>query len=157
MPSDEILDRSAVISKIFIGASILADVVSMKRPELAPMFLMGNYDEQIRYFVYTVVHEKNPRTQTDLFCPLVLERLEAFKDEVRRTVQVLINAEQDRFHNEIQDRHDNVIAVLKDSCKPHHLGTVSEIATRYGISKSEVRRRKADGTLDQFITDLPST
>jgi hypothetical protein len=30
------------------------------------------------------------------------------------------------------------------------MGTVAEIAAKYGISKSEVRRRKADGTLHQL-------
>lgn len=30
-------------------------------------------------------------------------------------------------------------------------GTVSELATKFGVSKSEIRRRRAEGTLDSFI------
>lgn len=35
--------------------------------------------------------------------------------------------------------------------KPSEHGTVAEIAARYGISKSEVRKRRAAGTLDELI------
>lgn len=44
---------------------------------------------------------------------------------------------------------------LRDSNRPSEHGTVAEIAARLGISKSEVRRRKADGTLDQLINSQP--
>lgn len=44
--------------------------------------------------------------------------------------------------------------VVLSSNKPHELGTVNEISVKYGISKSEVRRRKQDGTLQEYINTL---
>jgi hypothetical protein len=35
--------------------------------------------------------------------------------------------------------------------RPHEQGTVGEISARMGISKSEVRRRRAAGTLDELF------
>ena len=36
---------------------------------------------------------------------------------------------------------------------PHETGTVSELADRLGVSKSEVRRLRREGLLDQAIED----
>jgi DNA invertase Pin-like site-specific DNA recombinase len=42
------------------------------------------------------------------------------------------------------------LATLRKTNQPHEMGTVSEIAIKYGISKSEVRRMKANGTLESL-------
>lgn len=41
---------------------------------------------------------------------------------------------------------------LQQQMAPHEMGTVAEIAERFGISKSEVRRRKAAGTLHELLS-----
>jgi len=37
--------------------------------------------------------------------------------------------------------------------KPSEFGTVAELMAKLGLSKSEVRRRKADGTIEQLLKD----
>lgn len=47
-------------------------------------------------------------------------------------------------------------AKIVDGSKPHVLGTVNELAEKYGVSKSEIRRHKAAGTLEQFVLSRES-
>ena len=82
-------------------------------------------------------------TLEDLETPEVLQMLNRLKSTCRSDINALFEAADK------QDKAD-LIEKLKETNKPHEMGTVSEIAEKFGISKSEVRRRKADGTLHEL-------
>lgn len=106
--------------------------------------LMGQYDIEIKCAFFYSYLRKNASSVEELEIPEVLEPLRRLKDMYRREVQDIFSeaAKQDRAE---------LLAKLKNTNMPHEMGTVSEIAAKYNISKSEVRRRKADGTLHELV------
>lgn len=48
----------------------------------------------------------------------------------------------------------NLAARQKEAHKPHAQGTVAELATKLGVSKSEVRRLKQEGLLEDALSKL---
>lgn len=50
-----------------------------------------------------------------------------------------------------EEKLTTVQKLQKQRNQPHAAGTVAEIAAKYGLSKSEVRRMKREGTLDAAL------
>jgi hypothetical protein len=139
------------ISKAMTGLSILGQSFSVdadsaaleKHLSLITFILMGEYDLVLKCGLYFSLLKKTAENEEDLEIPEVLVALERLKNMHRETIAAVFEMEQDKV---------TLIAKLKETNKPHEMGTVSEIATKYGISKSEVRRRKAEGTLHELVT-----
>lgn len=112
-------------------------------PESLANILIGVHDFQLKCALYYTLLKKEAQDTIELENPIVLNALERFKEMNREVVRAIF------AEAELQD-HAALAQKLRDSNKPHELGTVAEIATKYGISKSEVRRRKAEGTLNQL-------
>lgn len=58
--------------------------------------------------------------------------------------------ERKQKHIDEVNRKRDIEKRLKELSAPHPLGTVAEICEKYSISKSVVRKMKADGTLEAF-------
>jgi len=123
--------KKAMIGLAAIGSSSMENVA---------FILVGRYDLELKCAFYVSYMKKNAEKIEDIEIPEVLESLECLKNLYRRDIKAIFDqaAELDKV---------DLIARLKESNKPHEMGTVSEVAAKYGISKSEVRRRKLDGTL----------
>jgi DNA invertase Pin-like site-specific DNA recombinase len=91
---------------------------------------------------------QSPATEADLETPEVLAGLERIKNHFRGVVQEIFRTADEADRQADQARHQEMLNQMRKNQQPHEMGTVAEIAAKYGISKSEVRRRKADGTLE---------
>lgn len=81
-------------------------------------------------------------------------------DELRKTARHIqdIQDQQHKPARGIQGQQrkttaDLVKAKFRDMHKPSAHGTVAEVAARYGVSKSVVRKMRAEGTLDQLVSE----
>lgn len=68
-------------------------------------------------------------------------------DELRKTAREVTI----KHRAEATKASELIKSKFRDMHKPSVHGTVAEIAERYGISKSAVRKMRADGTLDQLV------
>lgn len=128
------------VTKAMTGLSILGSL----NPQNVAFVLVGEYDEYLKHAFYFVTYKKAHVGDEPISDPLVLDQLEHVKDQLRRGIQQL-------FEEDARQSFANLRAKLNETNKPHELGTVAEIAAKFNISKSEVRRRKADGTLSELI------
>jgi hypothetical protein len=124
-----------------IGLGIVSE--AMNDGAAMAYIVMGRYDAELKEVL------KMQGAAPD--SPELDEKLNNLKDYFRTTIKNIFEmaAEEDR-KQELQQR-EKVLAELKSSNDVHPMGTIAEIATRYGISKSEVRRMKAAGTLEQLM------
>lgn len=138
--------------KILIGLSIIADCMDFRNMNRVVSVLGGSHDAVLLHAFYHSAHrtvaQDNPQ-ETD---PAALNGLKNFKDFLRDAVQAVLREAERQDQLERQATKKKVLQELAESNRPHVMGTVAEIATKYGVSKSEVRRRKADGTLDELLT-----
>lgn len=135
----------------FVGLSLIADCIDFRKPEIVAFVLAGYYDDiLLETFYYTANHKLSTKGEhkTDRNASFCLINL---KDRIRDCIHHILHEadRQDRVNRELALAR--LKAELCQSNKPHEMGTVAEIAAKYNISKSEVRRRKAEGTLNELI------
>ena len=130
------------VKKAMVGLSVMGG----RSIESIALIVAGNYDLEIKCAFFQTYFHKSAESLEALEVKEVLGPLERLKDHYRRGIQEIFEeaAKQDKAE---------LLEQLKETNKPHEMGTVSEIAAKYGISKSEVRRRKADGSLHE-LTDM---
>lgn len=127
------------ITKAMLGLAIVGE----SSVQTATLVLTGHYDLELKCAFFFTFMKKSAQTEAELEIPEVLLPLERLKNLYRSDIQAIFD------HAAKLDR-EALLKQLKDSNKPHEMGTVAEIAAKYGISKSEVRRRKTDGTLHEL-------
>jgi hypothetical protein len=140
------------LTKGFNGMCLIGSFVSEPEKNISamPFLLAGDMDDQIyRGFYLTEYGTNKPYQPNDPKITLHVERL---KSLVRGFVQGVFDAAAREDERERMAKMENLRAELAQSNKPHVLGTVAEIAAKFNISKSEVRRRKAEGTLEELLT-----
>lgn len=115
-----------------------------------PFALSGDMDEDLKYGFHLMLYGgKVPYNAEDF---VLQKSLDGLKSNLRFFVQRIFELAE---HDEELQRQTELARVrqeLKQSSRPHEMGTVAEIAAKFGISKSEVRRRKAEGTLSELFT-----
>lgn len=134
------------LTKVMVGLAMVGESMngfteSSMRAKVS--VVTDQSDLELKCVFYWQTKKIEAETLEDLETPEVLQMLNRLKAMCRSDIKAIYEA-ADR-----QDKAD-LVAKLKETNKPHEMGTVSEIATKYGISKSEVRRRKADGTLHEL-------
>lgn len=114
-----------------------------------PFVLAGDMDDELyRGFYLARYGTQAAFNAHDIDTAAMVGRL---KNMLRQFVRGIFDAAERDLIRQQQLKHSQVLADLKKTSQPHEQGTVAEIAARYGISKSEVRRRRADGTLNELI------
>lgn len=143
---------------VLIGLEVIANCMDssniFRASNVSASVLVGTHDNVLLQTFYFVANKKmvsDEEYKTDV---LTVDKLNNFKSQIRMSIQLIIDREGLRHQEKIALSQQLVRHELRKSNMPHELGTVSEIATKYGISKSEVRRRKADGTLEEFLNNL---
>lgn len=144
-------------SKIMTGLSIIADCIDLRNPSKIGFVLGGSIDDEILAAMYFCHHKTYPEKDEHKTCPIANNGLEGVKNHIRLTIEGLFRAETQYNQQMRQAALEQLRADLKKSHQPHAQGTVAEIAAKFGISKSEVRRRKADGTLDALFEQATNT
>ena len=141
--------------KVLMATSMLAN-----RADNAPMILMGMCDDELRCFSWLRIHKDAPPSREALEGDQeVSEQVELIKSNIRNMIQAAINGaageEKKKTFAEISRKAAEEKKLREERMKKLHSqpiqGTVSEISEKYGISKSEVRRLRAQGGLEAFI------
>jgi hypothetical protein len=147
-------------STVFRGMYILgagARIDSVDAAALSTQILLGNHDRDLKHFLYWRDSKKLPEKESDVETTEVLAKLANIKSYIRHQVQALFDEAEADLVRERKRNFDQLISDIKDSSKPHPLGTVAQLATRFNLSKSEVRRMRTAGTLDQFLNEKLGT
>lgn len=120
-----------------------------------PDILLNRFDHQLALVCHFVEMKKVAESEHDLQTPEIQALVQQYKDNLRVLLQRAVDElahEHDRISKADTARiRRELLKAVHDSNKPHHLGTVAELAAKYGVSKSEIRRRKRDGTLNELI------
>lgn len=138
-------------AKVMLGMSLIGDSVGVSGDERMVQawvsIITGTKDTELRC-AFSFNHYKcMPDSDEALADATVTGQLNVLKARIRFSMGQIFEqvSAEDRVAKEIAFR-DVRNEVLSHS-KPHAMGTVAEIAIKLGISKSEVRRRKQEGTL----------
>lgn len=119
--------------------------------QVVVMIVLGQFDSDLKHAFYFKRRGVTASTESDLEIPEVLSDLERTKDFLKSKIQAIFKEaeRQDELAKEQAKRDVN--QKFAEAIAPHVMGTVTEIAEKYGISKSEVRRMKAAGTLHTLL------
>jgi hypothetical protein len=141
------------LDSVWIGMSLIGCAASYLSEDIKqwPFILMGNHDRVIKIALYYHVHQVLPTKDEDLEHEKVLLSLENLKAMVRLAINKALQEEERRLIAQKKMDHENIVREIQSHSAPSSFGTVSEISAKYHISKSEVRRMKAEGTLADFI------
>lgn len=143
----------SLASKVMQGMGIVGSLMMPARNEdeftakiqTMTNTLVGLYDEAILCAMYANINKGVPGDMAEVMAnPQAQASLTRLKDMIRSEIQqvMTLGAEEDR---------KNLLLKMKDTNKPHPMGTVKEIAAKLNISVSEVRRMKSNGTLDSML------
>lgn len=140
-------------TKALIGYSIIGSMIvggPGKAGEAVVGVLTGQYDEELKAMVFHRLSSQFP-SEVDMNLPEVLAGVENIKAQLRREVQMLFELAAKEEQDDHRRKVDGILEELKVSHRPDPMGTVAEIAAKYNVSKSEVRRLKAAGQLSTLI------
>jgi len=128
-------------AEVLRGMSLIAD----NRIDTVTLIVTGHYDLPLKCALYQVGLKTGvaPASVADLDIPQVLAGLERIKNHYRELIRRI-------FDEAEQLDREALLNNMRKTNQPHEMGTVGEIAIKYGISKSEVRRMKANGTLESL-------
>lgn len=116
--------------------------------ESATFTITGLYDKELSVTCFNILRKELPTSDEDLDYPDVKAAVERIKDQFRREIQGLFDLADKQEAAEAKEAKDKI---MKDLHSPSTFGTVAEISAKYGVSKSDVRKHKAAGTLEQLI------
>lgn len=136
-----------MIPKVLQCLSIFNDALSGDARAIAQI-LCHQWDTELKVIVFHRLFDRPPETEGDLDHPQVSFGLERLKHVVSTP---LMRALEEAAEREALAKDAERLARHKAMNEPHELGTVAEIAAKLGISKSEVRRHKANGTLNTLF------
>lgn len=138
---------------IFLGLAIFGDSIGLRDPQTAAMMLVGRHDETLLKTFFWVTHKRDPINEEHRTNKECISMLAIAKERVRDDIQYVFRMAEAEEKEAQGKAFEHLRNQLRTSNRPLELGTVNEIAARYGISKSEVRRRKnAGATLASHFT-----
>lgn len=155
-PSQE-TEMNYTHADVMNGLSIFGAAMQLEPPQIFPGFLSGDYDSKVSVALFFRLKSRLPETAADLQLPEVLDALERAKAVLRMKIGYIFRQAEREAADEKQAQLEQVRVELAARNKPSITGTVAEISEKFGISKSEIRRRRADGTLEEHLTRLSLT
>lgn len=150
----QILNGLVLVSQ---GAILLEHAVSHSSAVRHLMTTKSGIDRMMKAAIYFMHFDKAPENEADLSLPPVLETFRIVQANIEKKAEfqaarvsllqgLLMNAR----YASAELRHESLNklrAKMRETNKPHPMGTVDELAKKYGKSKSEIRRLKADNLL----------
>lgn len=142
--AENLVDQLSFLRSAMVGFHAMG---TSEPIELAAV-LAGLYDHELRCAIYAKTVSDVLSSADALNSPAVTMLLDRFKAWLRSEITAGIKqAAAEIKRAEQQEQAQARLQRMKELAAVHPLGTVNEIAEKYGLSKSEVRRRKAAGTL----------
>jgi len=130
------------VGKFCLGVADKQDV------EMSMHVLTGRFDDDIRALL-----AMNP----DISGPFGNTTVEVVKERIRQAVQGIFEQADEEERNRRILQQEALRLQLQTEFLQHNqqhpLGTVAQLATKFNVSKGEIRRRKQDGTLDSWINE----
>lgn len=126
---------------------VITALMILGNPDNVALILLGKYDEELRHLAYYKLFGApvNPDHLILLNEPEIWKAVANLKNYFRHRIQIEI----DRMHEELKlAQHKEVIERVRSIHKPTQYGTTADIAVKYNLSKSQVRKMRAEGTLD---------
>lgn len=143
---------------ILNGLSIVGSIVNPIDPTAfgfhSVKLLNDEYDRYIKAIGLHQMTGKIFEKDEELETPELLKYVERVKQMVRNMIQGLFEQEANDFKQQQKHALEALKQKLLQSNKPHQQGTVDQIAKKLNTSKSEVRRLKAEGKLDQALASI---
>jgi hypothetical protein len=147
--------------RTLVGMSLLHDIVNAR--EYVTDIAHGVFDKELRLGLFYALHDRYATNAEECSTPLIDNQMDVFKlkaagisHDQQRTESLF--AALDAYDRRMVGRNgkggapDQQARVMEMRRKefvaqtqPHAEGTVKEIAAKYNLSLSEVRRRKAAG------------
>jgi hypothetical protein len=122
-----------------------------------PYVLMRNMDYEVALISFKDLYDKTPKNVQELLVPAVEEHVETIINNLRNFYQIMVNQLTDEPKSATQEASARYAAsvklreagkeFIKNNTNDYGGKTVAQIAEELGISKGEVRRRKANGEL----------
>lgn len=146
------------VTDYMVGASLISKALE-GHVETMSLVLTGHFDDTIKntfaYMAMLKAPTEEKKASITLESEEVVAPLERMKDMIRNAFQMVFAQADAAEKDQRKKKHEQLLAELKNSNKPHPMGTVSELAARFGVSKSEIRRRKTDNTLAELFLSNP--
>lgn len=138
----------------FTGLSIMSKVMSGD-PNAIAFTLAGHFDQQLTAVVQRRIADDLSVTPEIVAMdhPRVAQGVEKIKSHIRDMVQGLFKEAARQEAVERDAKINQVLTELRNSNQPHPMGTVSQLAEKLGVSKSEIRRRRTEGTLGELLAE----
>jgi len=147
--------KTSFTEKIFIGLGVIGDMIGDNPTRVGNALVQittDRFKNEILAGCFHRVHGRYPIGDEDYTQDAnALVQYENIKQFAQNAIRGIFNAAHRQDMLDRQKELTDLRARLKDTNKPHPAGTVAELATQLGVSKSEIRRRKADGTLQELI------
>ncbi len=141
------------------GFILIDSIFHLRNIEELPELLLGNLDVKIKSAFFFKEHCRKASSLEELnSCTASQQSLDNLKQMVRGHLQIAANQaarreERNEFYRK-QEAKKTAARSFKAQHKASDLGTVSEIAGKYGLSKKKVRELKRDGKLEEYIQNL---
>jgi len=140
---------------IMLGGEILGTALQGDRVDLADLLSPVRDVKQawVAGFVYYQAYGAIPSdiNQADIAWRLFEVTQKNLNDFFQAAVKdSFSSADPSRFDLETRMTIQRLNDAQRERAKPHELGTIKEIAAKFNVSLSEVRRRKAEGTLHEL-------
>lgn len=147
-------DKEPDSSDVLNGLYRLAQAINGDMTMYA-WLISASPNEMQRTVAIACFHRDTNRTPTKDDLPQVWEKYNTvYKTKLRMMLSAAINdeirEEQRKERLQIDAARRQLREDLKKSHQPHVMGTVKEIAAKYNVSLSEVRRLKAEGRLEDL-------
>lgn len=143
----------SLANKVLTGMSIIGGIMMpaqseeefTKKIQTMSNVLLGLYDDLILCAMFSSITKNVPADIEEVKANTPsMDALTRLKDMIRRDIQTIME------QGAAEDKN-NLLMKMKETNKPHPMGTVNEIAAKLNISKSEVRRLKSNGSLDSLV------
>lgn len=145
---------------VMLGLSVLQACLSGNVQEMANTLTGMNDDCLLAAMLSTA---RSRASSPEEAAKLTLESYEVsypltrLKDMIRDAFRAAIAKGSAAEEAHRKAAHEALLAELKMRNRPSAMGTVAELAAKYGVSKSEIRRHKAAGTLEQALHALEAS
>lgn len=154
MKTEEIkLIESTLEDKTRYGLNLMSTNYVVNKISQSDFFLIEavlarKLDLELKCAVFFKMHDKSPKTMQDIMWN--------FSKQMECEVEMIIDTYR-KIYEDMQDymlkplKQRKVDQIKKELHAPTDSGTIAEICEKYNLSKSQVRKMKADGTLAEFL------
>lgn len=140
------------VGKCLIGMDTSEDAV-----QTVAFVITGSWDTELKAALFFKVYNKQPQTPEHLEDDKVLLMLGRLKARIRGWMDSVFSEASRQDAVDRAKKHEqsliDTLADLQTRSRQHPEGTVAELATKLGVYKSEVRRLKANGQLEQRLSE----